>query len=1131
VRAQSLGDLLEPTASVQPSGSPAVLGATQETKPATVSPKNLVSISPAFQELVLSGDHSASTEVEVTSTNTQPLQLFAQIIDLQHSDPSGLTTYVDRPLTPDQSPAKFVEVTPTSFELQPGTTQKILLKARNAPSLEPGGHYGSLVLTTQPLATTQNESPIAYGLSSGLLIRKEGGERFSLTMQPLAELSHIVRFANPSTVAVTFENLGNTHVRPHGKLEVRDIFGNLVSQGMMNEGSLFVLPQTRRQMTLRMQRLLPEWPIMLYRGVVAGASDVGEQTFQQRYHWITISPLSSLVVMLGLGCLLLMLRFAFAQWRRRRKLLAAQRSQHLSLRGFIFLAVWLTTWRPLSTFALETAPQPPIAASLEPTQHTKYSNTKLLRINDDGSRTFTYSASLAPQNFKYDEGDPNEPWKPIRTTIERAPDDRTYAFQATKNAFQSYFRAYSTDPDTVKYQRGASSIAYTLHDNELGALQHVKGVAHTNTMVYPQAFTNIDVRFSVQAERLLEEFILERYQPVERISQRLVVEHAKPQAMGRTFVFVDPLTQRQLWTIAEPILYERDNPDISNLGVSYELQCEEPFATSLLPCHTYRLTKVLTEEGRRWLADPARQYPVVIDAAVDLQVSTGNDDGDTDQASDAQNSITRITIPVGSFSGNPHMGAARFNNVTIDQGTTIDSATFNGTSHDDYNCACTISARVYLEDADTSAALTTTNINDKVLTTANSTWDIHDLDPDTEYSVSITSAVQEVLDRAGWASGNSMSVLLRDNSSTANEYQIFWSYNGNTSFAPELHITYTVSGEMPSSTAYQMRDFTFSGGGLAFGESTSYGLNATAGEVSAGNLTGSTYDLGPGLFFTQQANVPAAPTLTNVSNNYNKLRIILDTGSNPSDTLFAVAISSDNFVTTSYVQSDFTVGTTLGIEDYMSYATWGSGTGQYITGLNANTTYKVKVKALHGKYTETQYSTTASAATSNPSLAYDIDVSSSDTETASPYQVAIGSLTPATVVTATDKIWIDLDTNAEGGAQVYMYASTGGLLSSSVSSTITSASVDLAGASSGVGARSNSVAQTSGGPLAAQSPYNGASDNVGLFSTSTQTVFTTTSAPIVGGRGSLLIKAKAAAMTPAAGDYATTLTMIASATF
>lgn len=333
---------------------------------------------------------------------------------------------------------------------------------------------------------------------------------------------------------------------------------------------------------------------------------------------------------------------------------------------------------------------------------------------------------------------------------------------------------------------------------------------------------------------------------------------------------------------------------------------------------------------------------------------------------------------------------------------------------------------------------------------------------------------------------------------------------------------------LPASSNYEMHDYSMSGGGVGITDSGNYSMKAVLGEQSGQKGVGTTYNLGPGLEFMQQANVPPAPTFTNPSSYYNKLAFTLSTGGNPSDTLFAIAISSDDFATTNFIQADNTVGATA---VYQTYATWGGGSGSVVIGLTPSTTYKIKVKAMHTKYSETEYSSTASATTAAVSLTYDLDVASTDTETSAPYSVGFGTLAVGSVTTATNKVWVDVSTNAENGAFVYLYTNGTGLSSAATGYTIASATTNLASASEGFGVQVATVAQTSGGPLAKVSPYDQSAENVGLIDTATRTILTTSNAPITAGRASISLKAKAATSTPSAGDFTSTITMIASGTF
>jgi hypothetical protein len=329
----------------------------------------------------------------------------------------------------------------------------------------------------------------------------------------------------------------------------------------------------------------------------------------------------------------------------------------------------------------------------------------------------------------------------------------------------------------------------------------------------------------------------------------------------------------------------------------------------------------------------------------------------------------------------------------------------------------------------------------------------------------------------------------------------------------------------PASENYSLNSFGFGAGGET-SESDHYAAEYILGETSDTQLSGANYNAWPGLIYTQFANTPTI-SISNDENYYNKLNIIIDPQNNPSNAKFAIAISDDGFTTTQYVQSDNTIGPTLGSEDWQSYADWGAATGEFVVGLEPGTTYTVKAKAERGDFTEGPWGPEDSAATVESTLTFDIDVSSSDSESSAPYTVAMGSLSPGSVSTAEDKIWVDLTTNASGGGQVFIVGEGAGLTSAATGYTISSVTGDLSALSEGFGVRSDSVTQSSGGPFAPVSPFDGSDDNVGEVTTTFTEIFNTSSAPIVGGRASAVVKAKSKSLTPAANDYTETFTLVA----
>lgn len=327
---------------------------------------------------------------------------------------------------------------------------------------------------------------------------------------------------------------------------------------------------------------------------------------------------------------------------------------------------------------------------------------------------------------------------------------------------------------------------------------------------------------------------------------------------------------------------------------------------------------------------------------------------------------------------------------------------------------------------------------------------------------------------------------------------------------------------LPASSSYKLNNYGFGAGGTGGSSSATYSVNGIVGEQSTLQVSQSPHAAQSGNNYTQNVNVPIV-TLANISNFYNKLLLTIDTQNNPSDTLFAVAISSDNFVTTNYVKSDNTIGSTLVYPtDYRTFAGWGSGSGINVIGLQQNLTYYAKAKAIQGKYSESAYGPVSTASTATAQLSFSL----------SPATVALGTLNAGSVATASPSGSITFATNGESGGNVYIASKNGGLKTSVTATQINSATADLSSGAvtQGYGAQGSAPTQTSGGPLTTSSPFNGATNNVGGIQTGFLPIFISLT-PIVGGSASIVIKAKSSSITPAATDYTDILTLVVAGAF
>ncbi len=273
------------------------------------------------------------------------------------------------------------------------------------------------------------------------------------------------------------------------------------------------------------------------------------------------------------------------------------------------------------------------------------------------------------------------------------------------------------------------------------------------------------------------------------------------------------------------------------------------------------------------------------------------------------------------------------------------------------------------------------------------------------------------------------------------------------------------------SNSFKIKGDTFSAGSSG-GTSTSYKISGDVNPFS---------DLANSASFRQergynpllQAFTPEAPTFTNPSLYYSKLRLTLNPSNNPSDTLFAIAVSSDDFVTTKYVQSDNSLSSTLGIEDYQTYSAWGGGSGLLVLGLDPSTTYKAQVKALHGDFTETGYGpASAGVATSVPFITLSTPAGNA----------SLATLNVSSVNSTTD-VALTINTNGDNGYQSYIRGTGNGSnpgLAHANGTLIPSSDTTLIAGIAGYGAQASSATAS----IAAK--YNVIGDTVGAVELTAQ---------------------------------------------
>lgn len=151
---------------------------------------------------------------------------------------------------------------------------------------------------------------------------------------------------------------------------------------------------------------------------------------------------------------------------------------------------------------------------------------------------------------------------------------------------------------------------------------------------------------------------------------------------------------------------------------------------------------------------------------------------------------------VGDTAGTEYVTGLRFTGVTIPQGATIDSAILTLKAYQSI-ATTTVNCKIYCIDADNYDGFSDNagdRPNDATRTTAYAEWTPGAWTANTSYDTSdFSDAVQEVVDRVGWESGNALSVVLDGEGSGVNARRNFDAYNLGEGTAALLTINYTTA--------------------------------------------------------------------------------------------------------------------------------------------------------------------------------------------------------------------------------------------------------------------------------------------------------------------------------------------------
>ena len=376
-------------------------------------------------------------------------------------------------------------------------------------------------------------------------------------------------------------------------------------------------------------------------------------------------------------------------------------------------------------------------------------------------------------------------------------------------------------------------------------------------------------------------------------------------------------------------------------------------------------------------------------------------------------------------------------------------------------------------------------------------------------------------------------------------------------------ISYIYAADLDSSN-YKIVGATTSGGG-GIQSSSNYNIISSTGDISGDPRNYSTnYRLNQdpsANFVAAQPSIQCFETDTDGTTNctsgpselltggmtaicggdgcYDKARFEIESNGNPSDTLYSIEISTDNFISDiQYIDgSTFRPETVTNhdINDFRTEAVWEAETFN-LQGLASDTQYYLRIVALHGDFTQSDPSISANATTTSGSITFDIDIATNtgiDTESSPPYSISFSGtyqlISGSAAITAPNLIWLDMESNSTGGIAILQKGINGGLKSPTTLETISSANANLDNVESGFGLQNFYIAYDDSSPyygdLTTTTNYSGSINNVGIIDTVNSKIYDG-DGPIVNGRAGIKIIAKPGTNKTSSNDYTENISFV-----
>lgn len=209
------------------------------------------SVSPLYHEItILEGDQVQRIPMELTNRTDADAAFRLSSVDFGALDESGGVAFLggDGDFEKRYGLASWIIPENDTVIIPAGTSETIYVRLENRESLSPGGHYGAMLfqmVQDEPISAENSSVSIRSSFASLFFVKKQGGEVVGFEYKGISD-TRVAMSGIPEKISVKFQDSGNIHLVPRGRILVTDMFGRIVRKGIINDDSGRILPESFR---------------------------------------------------------------------------------------------------------------------------------------------------------------------------------------------------------------------------------------------------------------------------------------------------------------------------------------------------------------------------------------------------------------------------------------------------------------------------------------------------------------------------------------------------------------------------------------------------------------------------------------------------------------------------------------------------------------------------------------------------------------------------------------------------------------------------------------------------------------------------------------------------------------------